>query len=105
MLKIESDAAHNSIQMDADFSEYTKGDFIAGATVELLATCLAAITASVDESLKIMAARATSKEQIDELSAWVNDLMIKQVQSITPEQVDMFRKAVAEGTQKEGYSK
>ena len=31
MLKIESDAAHNSIQMDADFSEYTKGDFIAGA--------------------------------------------------------------------------
>lgn len=74
MLKIESDAAHNSIQMDADFSEYTKGDFIAGATVELLATCLAAITASVDKSLKIMAARATNKEQIDELSVWVNDL-------------------------------
>jgi len=48
MLKIESDAAHNSIQMDADFSEYTKGDFISGATVELLATCLAAITVSFD---------------------------------------------------------
>ena len=97
MLKIESDAAHNSILFDADFSEYEKGDFIAGCTVELLTTCLAAITASVDESLKIMAARATSKEQIDELAAWVNDLMIKQVQEITPEQVDMFRKAVAEG--------
>ena len=97
MLKIESDAAHNSILFDADFSEYEKGDFIAGCTVELLSTCLAAITASVDESLKIMAARATSKEQITELSAWVNDLMIKQVQGITPEQVDMFRKAVAEG--------
>jgi hypothetical protein len=52
-----------------------------------------------------MAARATSKEQIVELSVWVNDLMIKQVQSITPEQVDMFRKAATEGTQKEGYSK
>ena len=97
MLKIESDAAHNSILFDADFSEYEKGDFIAGCTVELLTTCLAAITASVDESLKVMAARATSKEQIDELSVWVNDLMIKQVQEITPEQVDMFRKAVAEG--------
>ena len=97
MLKIESDAIHNSIHVDADFSEYEKGDFIAGCTVELLSTCLAAITASVDESLKIMAARATSKEQIDELSVWVNDLMIKQVQGITPEQVDMFRKAVAEG--------
>ena len=97
MLKIESDAAHNSILFDADFSEYEKGDFIASCTVELLSTCLAAITASVDESLKIMAARATSKEQIDELSVWVNDLMIKQVQGITPEQVDMFRKAVAEG--------
>ena len=82
MLKIKSDAAHNSIQMDADFSEYTKGDFIAGATVELLTTCLAAITASVDESIKIMAARATSKEQIDELSAWVNDLMIKQERAL-----------------------
>ena len=97
MLKIESDAAHNSILFDADFSEYEKGDFIAGCTVELLSTCLAAITASVDESLKVMAARATSKEQIDELSVWVNDLMIKQIQGITPEQVDMFRKAVAEG--------
>ena len=97
MLKIESDAAHNSILFDADFSEYVNGDFIAGCTVELLSTCLAAITASVDESLKIMAARATSKEQIDELSVWVNDLMIKQVQGITTEQVDMFRKAVAEG--------
>ena len=40
MLKIESDAAHNSIQVDADFSDYTKGDFIASCTVELLSTCL-----------------------------------------------------------------
>ena len=101
MLKIESDAAHNSILFDADFSEYEKGDFIAGCTVELPTTCLAAITASVDESLKIMAARATSKEQIDELSVWVNDLMIKQVQGITPEQVDMFRKAIKEGKKAE----
>jgi hypothetical protein len=31
--------------------------------------------------------------------------MIKQVQSITPEQVDMFRKAVAEGKSVPDYSK
>ena len=95
MLKVESDSANNSILMDADFGEYVNGDFIACCTVELLTTCLAAITASVDESIKIMATRAKSKEQIDELSEWVNDLMIKQVQSITPEQVDMFRKSIA----------
>ena len=30
-----------------------------------------------------------------------NDLMIKQVQGITPEQVDMFRKAIKEGKKAE----
>jgi len=45
MLKIESNAIHNSIHVDADFSEYVNGDFVAGCTVELLTTCLAAITA------------------------------------------------------------